>query len=322
VAPNGGRIRDGTTLHRIKALVIPPAWRDVWISPNAEGHLQATGRDARGRKQYRYHTRWREVRDAAKYAKLALFGHALPPIRQRVEEDLRLPGMPRNRVLATVVRLLDTGMVRVGNHEYRRENHTFGLTTLRNRHVSVSGDTLRFRFRGKGGREQVVGVRDRRLARIVRRCQEIPGQELFQYLDEAGDRRGIDSGDVNEYLGAIGGDEFTAKDFRTWHGSVTAARLLYDLGPAACQTEAARSVAAMVKGVASVLGNTPAVCRKCYIHPAIVTAYLDGTLVPDWDQAMRRNGAAAGLRPEEATFLTVLKRAVSSDPAASSTAGR
>jgi DNA topoisomerase-1 len=219
---DGRRLTDRRVLARIRALAIPPAWTDVWICPIARGHLQATGRDARGRKQYRYHARWREVRDEAKYGRMVAFGQALPRIRRRVEADLALPGLPRERVLAAVVRLLEKTAVRVGNEEYARENRSFGLTTLRNRHAEVGTSRIRFRFRGKGGKETEVELNDRRLARIVARCQELPGQALFTYLDEDGEPRTVDSADVNEYLREISGEEFTAKDFRTWAGTVLA----------------------------------------------------------------------------------------------------
>ncbi len=268
---DGSRVvRDAATLARIRSLAIPPAWTGVWICPSASGHLQATGRDARGRKQYRYHPRWRAVRDTTKYNRLWHVAEALPRLRERVDADLARPGLPREKVLATVVRLLETTLVRVGNEEYARDNGSYGLTTLRAHHVEVNGTRLTFRFRGKSGRTQEVGVRDPRLARIVRRCQELPGQELFQYVDETGAARTIGSGDVNDYLRDASGADFTAKDFRTWAGTVLAALALGALGRGDAVTQARRNVTQAVEAVARVLGNTPAVCRACYVHPAVV----------------------------------------------------
>ena len=257
-------------------MVIPPAWNDVWICPRADGHLQAVGRDARGRKQYRYHPRWRDVRDRTKYDRMIAFGRALPKIRRRLKRDLSLPGLPREKVLAAVASLLESTRFRIGNDEYRRQNDSYGLTTLRNRHVEVSGARLRFRFRGKSGKIGEVALSDSRLARIVRRCQDIPGQELFQYVDESGQPRAIDSGDVNEYLRAISGDDFTAKDFRTWSGTVLAYAALRRCGRAASKAEAQRKVVLAIAEVAKRLGNTPAVCRKSYIHPRVIDGYISG----------------------------------------------
>jgi len=278
-----GPVRDVTTLARIRALVIPPAWREVWICPSPTGHIQAIGRDARGRRQYRYHSRWREVRDETKYARILAFARALPRIRARVDADLGRRGLPREKVLATVVRLLETTRVRVGNEEYARANKSFGLTTLRDRHVEAAGPALRFQFRGKGGKEHAVDVRDPRVARIVRRLQDLPGQELFQYVDEEGARRSVDSGDVNAYLREISGDEFTAKDFRTWAGTVLCALALAEAGPCASGRQAKRNVARAIERVAAQLGNTPAISRKCYVHPAVLEAYQHGQTitVPD-----------------------------------------
>jgi DNA topoisomerase-1 len=271
----GGRaMRDGDTLARIRALAIPPAWRDVWICPRDDGHLQATGRDARGRKQYRYHSRWREIRDETKYDRMAAFARALPRIRRRVSQDLALPGLPRDKVLATVVRLLETTRMRVGNEEYARANDSFGLTTLRVRQVRVQGSTMSFRFRGKSGVWHNVALSDRKLAAIVRRTRDLPGYELFQYLDEHGETRAVDSADVNAYLKAVAGEEFTSKDFRTWAGTVLAAQALHQLG----KPEDKSKLAQAIECVARQLGNTKAICRKCYIHPAVIDAYLDGSL--------------------------------------------
>ncbi|HEY2748441.1 MAG TPA: DNA topoisomerase IB [Polyangia bacterium] len=277
VDERGHAVRDKKTLARIAALVIPPAWRGVWICASPNGHMQATGRDARGRKQYRYHARWREKRDETKYDKMILFGLALPKIRARVDEDLGRPGLPREKILATVVRLLETTLIRVGNEEYARTNHSYGLTTLRDRHVDVDGAELRFEFRGKSGVRRAVSLHDRRLARIIRRCQDLPGHELFQYLDDDGARRAIDSQDVNDYLREVTGQEITAKDFRTWNGTVLAAAALCAASRDGARPSK-RQVARCIEEVAARLGNTKAVCRKCYVHPKVIDAYLDGSL--------------------------------------------
>src|SRR5262249_17563256 len=259
------------------ALAIPPAWTHVWICPASDGHIQAVGRDARGRKQYRYHPRWRETRDATKYARLLRFATRLPKIRRRVGRDLARRGLPREKVLPAVARLLGASLGRVGNAEYAAQNGSFGLTTLRNRHVRVARGNVRFEFRGKGGKRHVVDVADPRLATVVRQCQDLPGHELFQYVDETGEHRAIGSGDVNAYLRGIAGEEFTAKDFRTWAGTVLAARELRgEAFPSAA--EAKRKVAEAVRHVATGLGNTAAVCRRCYVHPAVIDAYLAGAL--------------------------------------------
>ncbi len=276
--PDGSVVRDRETLERIRALAVPPAWRDVWICARGDGHLQATGKDARGRKQYRYHVRWREQRDESKYGRLPAFAKALPFIRRRVHQDLALPGLPRDKVLATVVRLLETTLIRVGNDEYARQNDSFGLTTLRERQVRVRGATLQFRFRGKSGVRHNIELSDRRLAKIVRRMQDLPGEELIQYVDDSGVTRRIESADVNAYLKRITGDEFTSKDFRTWAGTVLAVRALRQVKDFASQTQAKRNLAAAIESVARQLGNTTAVCRKCYVHPAVMDAYLDGSL--------------------------------------------
>jgi DNA topoisomerase I len=272
-------VRDATTLARIRSLVIPPAWRDVWICPAPSGHIQAVGRDARGRKQYRYHPRWRETRDETKYARMLAFARALPRIRARVATDLRRHGLPREKVLATVVRLLETTLMRVGNEEYARANKSFGLTTLRDRHVDVDGAAVRFEFRGKGGKEHAVGVRDPRVARIVRHLQDLPGQELFQYLDEDGTRRTVDSGDVNAYLREISGEDFTAKDFRTWAGTVLCALALAEIGLGDSERATRRNITRAIGRVAERLGNTPAISRKCYVHPGVLEAYQQGAII-------------------------------------------
>jgi DNA topoisomerase-1 len=274
LSPAGKVLRDPQTLARIRRLVIPPAWEDVWICVREDGHLQATGRDARGRKQYRYHPRWREVRDETKYGRMLAFAKALPRIRRRVNQDLALPGLPREKVLATVVRLLEATRIRVGNEEYARTNDSFGLTTLRTRQVRVNGSTMSFRFRGKSGVQHSVALNDPKLAAIVRRMRDLPGYELFQYVDEAGETRAVDSADVNEYLKTVAGEEFTSKDFRTWAGTVLAAQALHALEPPAGKQKLAQAIEA----VARQLGNTKAVCRKCYIHPAVIDSYLDGSL--------------------------------------------
>ena len=275
VDANGERLRDAHEIARIRSIVIPPAWADVWICPRADGHLQAVGRDARGRKQYRYHPRWRAVRDRTKYDHMVAFAKALPRIRRRVRADLRRPGLPREKVLATVVQLLESTQIRIGNEEYARENRSYGLTTMRDHHVEVSSTRLRFRFRGKSGKTREIAVSDRRLARIVRRCQEIAGQELFQYIDENGETRSIDSGDVNDYLREISGADFTAKDFRTWAGTVLACAALRRLATARTKNEARKNVVRTIAEVAERLGNPPAVCRKAYIHPRVFDRYLE-----------------------------------------------
>lgn len=274
----GKPVRDQRTLARIASLVIPPAWTDVWICPHANGHLQASGRDARGRKQYLYHPRWREIRDATKFCRMLEFGAALPRIRRRVQRDLRRPENDQTRVAALVVRLLETTGIRVGNEEYARMNGSFGLTTLRSRHVRIRGAEVQFHFRGKSGKEHHVAVNDRRLARLVKRCQDLPGQELFQYVDAQGRRKKIGSMEVNAYLRECSGQDFTAKDFRTWIGSVLAAQGLLREGQAESDTQSKQVLLKVVREVAKELGNTVAVCRDCYIHPAILEAYAAGTL--------------------------------------------
>jgi DNA topoisomerase-1 len=301
VAPNGRRITRAAELGRIRSLVIPPAWTDVWICADARGHLQATGRDARGRKQYRYHPRFRETRDHMKYGRLIAFARALPVIRRRTNADLRRSGLPREKVLAAVVQLLEKTLIRVGNEEYARENGSFGLTTMRDQHAVIQGATVHFEFRGKSGVEHAVDLHDRRLARITKACRELPGYELFQYVDAAGKRQVIDSADVNAYLRQITGEDFTAKDFRTWAGTVLAAAALAELSSFASQSQAKRNVVQAVESVAKRLGNTKAVCRKCYIHPAILQSYMDGGTI----ETVKARGVkiARGL---DATELAVL----------------
>jgi DNA topoisomerase I len=298
-AADGSALRERATLARIRALAIPPAWQEVWICSRDDGHLQATGRDARGRKQYRYHGRWREVRDETKYGRVAAFARALPRIRRRVDRDLARPGLPLEKVLAAVVRLLETTFIRVGNEEYARDNASFGLTTLRDRQVRVKGSKLEFRFRGKSGVEHTIKLTDRRLAVIVRRMHDLPGEELFQYHDDKGEIRAIESLDVNNYLREVAGDEFTSKDFRTWAGTVLAAGALQKIGGAASAAEAKRNIARAIDEVARQLGNTSTVCRKCYTHPAILESYLDGALADALRGRSRESGVIALLEQRQ-----------------------
>jgi DNA topoisomerase-1 len=326
VDASGKAVSDEATLSRIRSLVIPPAWTEVWICASPNGHIQATGRDAKGRLQYRYHANWGSVRDETKYERTIAFARALPRLRRRVRRDLARRGLPREKVLAAVVRLLEMTMVRVGNEEYARQNKSFGLTTLRDRHAKVRGSELKLTFRGKAGKDHSVGVRDRRIARIVKQSQDLPGQRLFQYVDENGDRQAIDSDDVNQYLRDAMGDEFSAKDFRTWAGTVLAARAFQALEAATGDERLAEAAASgttnrgrasltrAVEEVAQQLGNTPAVCRRCYIHPQIIDAYLDGSLA----QSLTERAADAletdtGLRAEERFVLSLLRRRLAAD---------
>ena len=295
------RIRDRQRLLRSKRLAIPPAWTDVWICPSPNGHIQATGRDARGRKQYRYHDRWREVRDENKFGRLAEFAKTLPKIRRRVARDITLADLPREKVLATVVRLLEQTFIRIGNEEYARENKSFGLTTIKNRHVTVKGPHLRFRFRGKSGRQHEVDMTDRRIAKIVSKCQDLPGQDLFQYVTDEGEVRSITSQDVNDYLREMTNENFTAKDFRTWAGTVLAAIALNAQAGFETKKQAKANVKTAVCAVAELLGNTPAICRKCYVHPAIIEAYLNGVQIP---------GLAEAVQPPEKVDLRAVETAV------------
>lgn len=306
--PSGGLIKDEAVLGRIKSLAIPPAWTGVWICPIPNGHLQATGRDARKRKQSRYHPRWRAVRDETKYERMKLFGAALPKIRARVEQDLSLPGLPREKVLATIVRLLETTFIRVGNEEYARENKSYGLTTMRDRHVDVTGSTVHFKFRGKSGKLHSIDFNDRRLARIVKRCQDLPGYELFQYLDESGEQHTVDADDVNGYLRAITGESFTAKDFRTWAGTVLACAMLREFDACETQSQAKKNVVQAIASVAERLGNTPAVCRKCYVHPAVIETYMGGTMIKAFEEQVKREVEKTphSLRQEELDLLHLL----------------
>lgn len=308
--PDGRPLRDEAKMRWIRRLAIPPAWQKVWISPFEDGHLLATGRDQKGRKQYRYHPRWRAIRDEAKFDRMLAFGRALPRIRAQVEADLKQPGLGKRKVLATVVRLLETTLIRVGNDEYAKANKTFGLTTMRDRHFKAEGGQLRFSFRGKAGKRHVITLKSRRLAQLVRRMQELPGQELFQYVAEGGEPQPIDSADVNAYLREIGGSEFTAKDFRTWAGTVLAAWALSELEAFDSQAAAKRNVTQAIERVASRLGNTPAICRKSYVHPEIVGAYLDGSLVEslkaEIEEELRQE--LEGLEPEEVAVLAFLQQ--------------
>ena len=309
--PDGDLVRDRATIDRIRSIVIPPAWRDVWISPDPRGHLQATGRDDRGRKQYRYHPKWSETRGETKYEHTIAFAEALPRLRARVAQDLATTGLSRDKVIATIVSLLEATLIRIGNQTYAKENKSYGLTTLRDRHVEVRGERVMFSFRGKSGIEHEIELRDRRLARIVRRCQELPGQTLFQWVDDDGVRHRIGSDEVNDYLREATGADFTAKDVRTWAGTVLAAHeLAHFEHPWKSETEAKRNVVAAIKAVSERLGNTQAVCRKCYIHPSIITSYEHGTVVefPEKILEASTSGVATGdLNPVEAAVLAFLK---------------
>jgi DNA topoisomerase-1 len=306
--PDGQRIRDENILRRIRSLAIPPAYTDVWICPLANGHLQAVGRDARGRKQYRYHPKWRETRDETKFGRMLAFSEALPVIRGRVERDLARPGLPREKVLATVVRLLEVTGIRVGNDEYARTNRSFGLTTLLNDHVEVSGSTMRFKFRGKSGKIHTASLNDRRLARIVQRCQALPGEDLFQYVDGDGVEQTVGSGDVNGYLREITGEDFTAKDFRTWAGTTLALAALQEIGAAPDEREAKSAILKAIDRVAEQLNNTRTVCRKYYVHPMVFERYLAGIATNGRRPRAtpRRRASAASLTPDERAVVRLL----------------
>jgi DNA topoisomerase-1 len=306
--PDGKPVRDPDTLARIRALAIPPAYTDVWISTDAEGHLQATGRDQRGRKQYRYHARWAEIRDEAKFGSLAAFGAALPAIRQRIDQDLKRRGLPRERVLASIVWLLQHTLIRIGNHTYARDNKSYGLTTLRSRHVADDGSRLRFKFKGKSGKEWNLQLVDRRLVRVIRSMQELSGQSLFQYVDDDGQPRTLSSQDVNLYLREIAHAEFTSKHFRTWAGTITAANLLREEIVPETKSGQARTLNMVIDQVASRLGNTRAVCRRAYIHPRVLENWLAGTLADELNRLSRsRPRATKGLDPDEALMLKWLR---------------
>jgi DNA topoisomerase-1 len=315
VDDKGKTIKDPLTIHRIKSLAIPPAYHDVWICANPRGHIQAVGRDDRGRKQYRYHEKWRELRDENKYGKMIAFAKALPRIRQATARHVKLPGLPREKVLAAVVRIMEQTLIRVGNEEYAKSNHSYGLTTLQDKHAKISRGKIHFDFRGKSGVEHEIDVNDPRLARIAKECQDLPGQELFQYLDENGKVTDIGSSDVNDYLREIAGEEFTAKDFRTWAGTVLAAHALQELAAFDSKAQAKRNLVKAVESVAAKLGNTKAVCRKCYIHPEIFNAYLEGSLRKNL-LARTANLARSinKLRPEEAAVLALLQRRLAAQP--------
>ena len=309
-APDGKKITDKAELSRIKSLAVPPAYTDVWICPLANGHIQATGRDARGRKQYRYHARWREVRDENKYNKMIAFARVLPQVRKTVEEHLRLPGLPREKILATIVQLLETTTIRIGNDEYAKENDSYGLTTLKGNHAKVQGSKVQFAFRGKSGIRHAISLQDRRLAKIVRACQDLPGQQLFGYVDENGETRAVDSSDVNDYIRSIAGEEFSAKDFRTWVGTTACAMLLRDSeGVLETQTERKKYVSDAIKDVAKRLGNTPTVCKKCYVHPEVVAAYLEGEM-----NVKRRKRRLDGLLDDERFVLALLEARTAETP--------
>jgi DNA topoisomerase-1 len=317
VGADGKTIRDPKELARIRSLAIPPAYTDVWICPTANGHIQATGRDARGRKQYRYHPKWREVRDETKFGRMLAFSEILPRIRRRVEKDLARSGLPREKVLATVVRLLECTRIRVGNEEYSRANRSFGLTTLQDRHVEISGSKLRFEFRGKSGKVHSVSLSDRRLARIVHRCQTLPGEDLFQYVDDEGVRQTIGSGDVNDYIREISGEEFTAKDFRTWAGTILAVTALAEGGAWSSQRQAKSNVLRAIDQVAEQLNNTRAICRKYYVHPAIFEIYLAGTMLETLQngtkEAAKNDAANKDLSPEEVAVVRLLRHHLQSE---------
>jgi DNA topoisomerase I len=307
--PDGTKLSDAHVVERIRSLAIPPAWTSVWICPFADGHVQATGRDAKGRKQYRYHPLFREVRESTKYEHVVAFADALPRIRTKVRRHMTLRGLPRKKVLATVVHLLETTLIRVGNDDYARQNKSFGLTTLRNRHAAVEGSEVRFRFVGKSGKQWSLKVKDRRVAKIIKACQELPGQDLLQYLDQDGKQQNVTSADVNAYLKEITGQDITAKDFRTWAGTVLAALALKEVESFDSAAQAKRNLRAAIERVAARLGNTPAICRKCYVHPEVLNSYLDGSLVLEIKSQVESElrDKLTGLQPEEAAVLALLR---------------
>jgi DNA topoisomerase-1 len=308
VDPDGKPVRDKDTLARIRSLAIPPAYQDVWICPDPDGHLQFHGVDARGRKQYRYHQRWRAQRDETKYTRMIAFGQALPRIRERTTQDIKKPGLSRERVLATVVQLLEKTLIRVGNEEYTRDNKSYGLTTLRNRHIDVEGSRIHFEFKGKSGVKHAIDLNDRRLARVVEQISELPGQEVFQYVDENGERHSVNSSDVNAYLKEVSGEDFTAKDFRTWAGTILASLALQEFEKFDSETQAKKNVVQAIENVAERLGNTPSVCRKCYVHPAVLNSYLDGSLADSLERrvAQEMEDTVGNLRPEESAVMALL----------------
>lgn len=306
---DGKVIRDPVKRRRIKSLAIPPAWTDVWICSREDGHLQATGRDAKGRKQHRYHQRWREVRDENKFDRVVAFAKTLPAIRKRIAQDLALSGITREKVLATVVRLLETTFIRVGNEEYARNNKSFGLATMKNRHVRISGSKIEFKFRGKSGIEHDIDLKDRRLAQIVKQCQDLPGYNLFQYVNDDGESCSVNSEDVNEYLKQIAGDDFSTKDFRTWAGTVLAADALGEYEASDSQSQANKNIVQAIGSVAKRLGNTRAVCRKCYIHPGVINAYREGLLTKSLNKRRGKETKQSlpGLSPREAAVVRLLQ---------------
>lgn len=305
----GDTIRDPRVIARLKALAIPPAWRNVWICPSPNGHIQATGLDERGRKQYRYHEKWRQARDENKYERILAFAQVLPKIRRTTRRHIKQRGLSREKVLAAIVQLLEKTMIRIGNQQYAKENHSFGLTTMRNRHAKVRGTKVHFDFKGKSGKHHEIDLQDATLARVISKLQDLPGQELFQYQDEAGEIISIGSSDVNDYLKQITGDDFTAKDFRTWSGTVLASLALQEFEKFDSQTQAKKNIVKAIENVARQLGNTPSICRKCYVHPAILESYLDGTML----QTLQRKTEATlknlrGLSAEEAAVLAFLQK--------------
>jgi DNA topoisomerase-1 len=315
--PDGTKVSDKATLERIRSLAIPPAYTEVWICPKANGHIQATGRDAKGRKQYRYHAAFREVRESTKYEHMLEFARGLPAIRKTIDEHMSLRGLPREKVLATVVHLLENTLIRVGNSDYVKQNKSYGLTTLRDPHVKVEGGELRFQFKGKSGKTWKLQVKDRRIARIVKACQDLPGQDLFQYIDDDGEQLSITSADVNAYLKEITGRDITAKDFRTWAGTVLAALALAEFEAFDNQAKAKKNIREAIEKVASRLGNTPSICRKCYVHPEVFACYLDGGLLLDVKEQIETQlrEDLANLKPEEAAVLTLLQERLSREVA-------
>jgi len=312
VGPDGKKVSDETTLKRIRSLAIPPAYTDVWICPKANGHIQATGRDAKGRKQYRYHPAFREVRESTKFEHMIEFAQALPAIRKTIDEHMSLRGLPREKVLATVVHLLENTLIRVGNSDYAKQNKSYGLTTLRDPHVKVDGTELRFQFKGKSGKSWRLSVKDRRIAKIVKACQDLPGQDLFQYLDEEGQQQSVTSADVNAYLKEITGRDITAKDFRTWAGTVLAALALTEFEEFDNEARAKKNIRQAIEKVSSRLGNTPTICRKCYVHPEVFNCYLEGSLLLEVKEEVEAElRDLAGLKPEEAAVLTLLQERLS-----------
>jgi DNA topoisomerase-1 len=324
VGPDGKALRDEAVLKRIRSLAVPPAYKDVWICLDPRGHIQATGRDDKGRKQYRYHPRWREVRDSNKYEHMLEFAAALPALRERITADMARRGLPREKVLATVVHLLETTLIRVGNADYAKQNKSYGLTTLRDRHVRIEGGELRFEFKGKSGKTWKLRLHDRRIARVVKACQDIPGQHLFQYIDDGGERQQVTSADVNAYLREATGRDVTAKDFRTWHGTVLAAMALREFELVDGQAKAKKNIKAAIERVSARLGNTPTICRKCYVHPEVVNAYLDGSVIEEVTEEIEAelDTDITRLKREEAAVLALLQRRLRQELERRDTAGQ